>query len=72
MMYALKIKGKMIFACFAKTEMMLDEKIKQHFYGWYGMQERGSDPTMEKFMETRERVKLIIEPLSIEVNSYGT
>ena len=68
-MYALKIKGKMIFNCLAKTEMMLNAKIKQHFYDWYGMQEKGSEPTMEKFMETRERVKLIIEPLSTEVNS---
>lgn len=57
-LYCLKIKKTLQFSCISKTEEQLESKIREAFWSWNGMQPKGSNPTMEDFMETRDKVKL--------------
>lgn len=61
--YCLRKKRTLRFSCVSKTEEELDAKIKDAYLSWYGIQPKGSNTTMGKFMETREKVKLDISIL---------
>ncbi|WP_415912444.1 hypothetical protein [Neptuniibacter sp. QD37_11] len=61
MIYALKLKGKFQFDILAKSEAELEKKIKSYYLSWTGMQAKGGDTSMEKFMSIREKVKIHME-----------
>tara|TARA_R110000850_G_scaffold159239_1_gene283535 strand:- start:154 stop:348 length:195 start_codon:yes stop_codon:yes gene_type:complete len=62
-MYALKNKEKMVLSFFSATEEQLSEKIKRAYWLQRGMQPKGSDYPMSKFMEDKLRVSVTVKIL---------
>ena len=63
MKYALKTKGKYQFFCLSNTVDELDKNEMKAFNSWKGMQEKGSNKTIDDFREDNDRVKVTIEKI---------
>lgn len=62
-MYALKVKDKNTFSCWATTEKRLDERVTSAFWSWRGCQPKGSDKTIVDFMSHMVKVKVTVEQI---------
>ena len=62
-MYALKVKDKNIFSCWATTEKRLNERVNSAFWNWRGCQPKGSDKSMDDYMANMVKVKVTIEQI---------
>jgi|TARA_R110002095_G_C4251583_1_gene240184 hypothetical protein len=61
--YALKNKAKMRFGLFSTTEAQLNDRIEKAYWLQRGMETKGSDYPLSKFMEGSVKVKLKIEEI---------
>ena len=58
---AMRKSGSASFNCLAHNMEDFKTRRKTLFYNWRGMQPKGSNPSMEDFMEGKEIVKLSVE-----------
>lgn len=61
--YALKSKKGFSFICTASTLQACEKKVQSSFNDWLGAQARGSNKTINDFLEGYELVKVAIEKL---------
>lgn len=62
-MYALKTKGKWEFSHPYRTEAELNDAIKNKFLAWSGIQPKGSNKTIEDYMQDKVKVKISVEKI---------
>jgi len=59
--YALKDKTKFSFKCIAETLTEHKKKVAMDHSNWAGMQGRGSDTSIEKYLSHWEQVTITID-----------
>lgn len=61
MYYALKEKKRFVFSCAARTLKEHEEKVRQTYWRWRGIQSRGADASIDEFMGGYEQVGVTIK-----------
>ena len=62
--YALHRKGTgLFFSCHAKTLGAHEEKVRDAYDLWQGMQAKGNTLSMKDYMKDKARVKITVEEL---------
>ncbi len=66
--YALQIKNRLSFVFYSRNKEDFYRRLNETYFNWRGTRPKGSDPTLEEYMEDKVPVKITIERIENEPN----